>query len=142
MFTGIIESLGKIHAIETHGTNKTFWIESPISSELKIDQSISHNGACLTVEEVQNNLHRVTAIEELSKKKTEPIRKELVDALDDKDPGVRAAAAKALGEYHDKATANALLPVFEDTKPPVRLTTAAAYIRSTGVISSPKARTK
>jgi len=68
MFTGIIESLGKIHAIETHGTNKTFWIESPISAELKIDQSISHNGACLTVEEVQNNLHRVTAIEETLKK--------------------------------------------------------------------------
>ena len=68
MFTGIIESLGKIHAIETRGTNKTFWIESPISSELKIDQSIAHNGACLTVEEVQNNLHRVTAIEETLKK--------------------------------------------------------------------------
>ena len=68
MFTGIIESLGKVHAIETHGTNKTFWIESPISSELKIDQSIAHNGACLTVEEVQNNLHRVTAIEETLKK--------------------------------------------------------------------------
>jgi riboflavin synthase len=68
MFTGIIEALGKVHSIETHGTNKTFWIESPISSELNIDQSISHNGACLTVEAVQNNLHRVTAIEETLKK--------------------------------------------------------------------------
>ena len=68
MFTGIIESLGTIHSIETHGTNKTFWIGSPISAELKIDQSISHNGACLTVEAVQDNRHRVTAIEETLKK--------------------------------------------------------------------------
>lgn len=68
MFTGIIESLGKIQTIETHGTNKTFWIESPISPELKVDQSISHNGACLTVEAVQDNLHRVTAIEETLEK--------------------------------------------------------------------------
>jgi len=85
---------------------------------------------------------RVTAIQELSKKKTEPIRKELVDALDDKDPGVRAAAAKALGEYRDKATASSLLPLFDDSKPPVRLTAAAAYIRCTSVVPTPKARTK
>jgi len=64
MFTGIIESLGWIHAIETHGTNKTYWIESPLSQELKIDQSVSHNGVCLTVEEVREGRHRVTAIEE------------------------------------------------------------------------------
>ena len=68
MFTGIIESLGTIHSIETHGTNKTFWIASPISSQLSIDQSISHNGACLTVEAVRDNLHRVTAIEETLEK--------------------------------------------------------------------------
>src|ERR1700742_3414087 len=64
MFTGIIESLGKISTIDSKGTNKTFWIESPISRELKVDQSISHNGVCLTVEQVQETLHRVTAIEE------------------------------------------------------------------------------
>ena len=64
MFTGIIESLGTITAIETKGTNKTFWIESPISKELTIDQSLSHDGVCLTVEEVRDNTHRVTAIEE------------------------------------------------------------------------------
>ena len=52
MFTGIIESLGKIDSIETHGTNKTFWVSSPVSNELKVDQSISHNGVCLTVEEL------------------------------------------------------------------------------------------
>ncbi len=68
MFTGIIESLGKVQSIESKGSNKTFWIESPISSELKIDQSISHNGACLTVEEIRDNLHRVTAIEETLEK--------------------------------------------------------------------------
>ena len=64
MFTGIIEQTGIIEAIETKGTNATFWISSPISTELKIDQSLSHNGVCLTVEEINNNLHRVTAIEE------------------------------------------------------------------------------
>lgn len=64
MFTGIIESLGKIKSIETNGTNKTFWIYSPLSADLKIDQSISHNGVCLTVEDVKEHHHRVTAIEE------------------------------------------------------------------------------
>jgi riboflavin synthase len=64
MFTGIVESLGIIKEIATSGTNKTFWIESPLSSSLKIDQSVAHNGVCLTVEDVQENLHRVTAIEE------------------------------------------------------------------------------
>jgi riboflavin synthase len=68
MFTGIIESLGKIHTVEAQGTNKTFWIESPLAQQLSIDQSISHNGACLTVEEIKDNLHRVTAIEETLKK--------------------------------------------------------------------------
>ncbi len=68
MFTGIIESLGWIHSIEARGTNKTYWIESPISQELKIDQSVSHNGVCLTVEEVKEGRHRVTAIDETLQK--------------------------------------------------------------------------
>jgi len=68
MFTGIIESLGKVQSIETNGANKTFWIHSPLSPELKIDQSISHNGVCLTVEEIKDNFHRVTAIEETLEK--------------------------------------------------------------------------
>ena len=75
---------------------------------------------------------RVSAIEELAKVKTAPVHKALIAALGDKDPGVRAAAAKALGEYHDKATAGALLNVFSDAKVPVRLTAAAAYLRATG----------
>lgn len=64
MFTGIVESLGVIKEIATSGTNKTFWIESPLSSSFKIDQSIAHNGVCLTVEDVKESLHRVTAVEE------------------------------------------------------------------------------
>jgi HEAT repeat protein len=75
---------------------------------------------------------RVTAIEQISQEKTDPIRANLISALGDKDPAVRAAAAKALGtNYHDKAVSDALLPVFDDTKKPVRLTAAAAYINST-----------
>ena len=68
MFTGIIESLGKMRSIDTNGTNKTFWVESSLTAELKVDQSLSHNGVCLTVEEVKDNLHRVTAIEETLEK--------------------------------------------------------------------------
>jgi riboflavin synthase len=64
MFTGIIETTGKIESIESNGTNISFWIASPISNELKVDQSVSHDGVCLTVEEVSNNKHRVTAIEQ------------------------------------------------------------------------------
>jgi riboflavin synthase len=64
MFTGIVESLGIIKEIATSGTNKTFWIESQFSSSFKTDQSVAHNGVCLTVEDVKENLHRVTAIEE------------------------------------------------------------------------------
>lgn len=64
MFTGIIEQTGLVEAIETTGTNATFWISSPLSAELKIDQSVSHSGVCLTVEEIKDNKHRVTAIEE------------------------------------------------------------------------------
>lgn len=64
MFTGIIEALGIVNSIEKKGTNKTFWISSDISSKLKVDQSLSHNGVCLTVEEVTADTHRVTAVEE------------------------------------------------------------------------------
>jgi HEAT repeat protein len=84
---------------------------------------------------------RVTAIELISEEKTGPIRSTLIDALGDKDPAVRAAAAKALGHsYHDKEVADALLPVFDDSKTPVRLTAAAAYINSTSTISHTRRR--
>jgi riboflavin synthase len=70
MFTGIIEALGVVESITKEGSNLTFWIKSPISKELKIDQSIAHDGVCLTVEEVTNDLHRVTAIDETLNKST------------------------------------------------------------------------
>lgn len=50
--------------MEVQGTNKTFYISSPLSAEFKIDQSVSHNGVCLTVEAVEHGMHQVTAIEE------------------------------------------------------------------------------
>ena len=69
MFTGIIEALGKIDAVKANGTNKTFLdYFFHYRQELKIDQSVSHNGVCLTVEEIDNGTHRVTAIEETLKK--------------------------------------------------------------------------
>ena len=68
MFTGIIETIGTIKDIFSTGTNRTFWIASDLSKELKIDQSLSHNGVCLTVEEIKNGLHRITAIEETLQK--------------------------------------------------------------------------
>ena len=64
MFTGIIEAIGSVTAIEQKGSNTTFWISSPLSNELKIDQSLSHSGVCLTIEEIKEGMHRVTAIEE------------------------------------------------------------------------------
>lgn len=68
MFTGIIETLGTISKIEKEGTNFHFDIESPITSELKIDQSVAHNGVCLTVVAINGAIYRVTAIDETIKK--------------------------------------------------------------------------
>jgi riboflavin synthase len=68
MFTGIIESSGTVKEVIVNGTNKTFWIESPLSDQFKIDQSVSHSGVCLTVEEIKGNIHRVSAIAETLKK--------------------------------------------------------------------------
>jgi riboflavin synthase len=64
MFTGIIEALGTVAAIEQEGSNVHFTIASPISAALKIDQSLSHNGVCLTVVGLSEGAHRVTAVEE------------------------------------------------------------------------------
>ena len=64
MFTGIIETTGTVKKIIQQGSNKTFWIASSISSQLSIDQSVAHSGVCLTVEEVKDGMHRVTAIDE------------------------------------------------------------------------------
>lgn len=64
MFTGIIETLGKVTGRESDAGNITLTIQSDISGELKIDQSISHNGVCLTVVGVEADSHQVTAIAE------------------------------------------------------------------------------
>jgi len=64
MFTGIIESLGKVTNVKVDRGNIDFTIESEISNELKIDQSVSHNGVCLTVTKTGGNTHTVTAVKE------------------------------------------------------------------------------
>lgn len=68
MFTGIIESVGTLARTVKEETNKHFLFESDISKELKIDQSVSHNGVCLTVTKVIDNQHWVTAIDETLQK--------------------------------------------------------------------------
>jgi riboflavin synthase len=64
MFTGIIESLAKIEEVLEQGTNKHFLFSISISNELKIDQSVSHNGICLTVTSIDNGKHWDTEIQE------------------------------------------------------------------------------
>ena len=64
MFTGIIEDLGKIEKLEREGDNLHITVTSSLSPELKIDQSVAHNGVCLTVVQLNNLNYTVTAIEE------------------------------------------------------------------------------
>jgi riboflavin synthase len=64
MFTGIIEAAAEVVSVERTGTNTLFRFKSSISHELKIDQSVSHNGVCLTVVEVGQGQHAVVAIQE------------------------------------------------------------------------------
>lgn len=68
MFTGIIETLGEVTDIESTGSNLTFTLRSSVANELKIDQSVSHNGVCLTVISVDGDSYRVTAVDETLKK--------------------------------------------------------------------------
>jgi riboflavin synthase len=64
MFTGIIEDLGTIDKIEKDGGNLHFTVSTSITNELKIDQSVAHNGVCLTVVNIDGNRYTVTAIQE------------------------------------------------------------------------------
>lgn len=64
MFTGIIEQLGVIKSIEKSASNTVFIISSALTKELKVDQSIAHNGVCLTIESIQENDYQVTAVAE------------------------------------------------------------------------------
>lgn len=70
MFTGIIETLGTVKKIEAEQSNINLFIESEISPALKIDQSVSHNGVCLTIVGIEGNVHQVTAIHETLEKST------------------------------------------------------------------------
>jgi len=68
MFAGIIKETGSVQNIEASGTNLTFTIESKLSSQLNIDQSVAHNGVCLTVVDITNNTYKVVAILETLEK--------------------------------------------------------------------------
>jgi riboflavin synthase len=70
MFTGIIENVAQITKLEKHQTNLNITLKSKLASEFKVDQSISHNGICLTVVFIKNDYYSVTAIEETIKKST------------------------------------------------------------------------
>jgi riboflavin synthase len=70
MFTGIVETQGIIKKVMQNGANTSFWIKSSLSSKLKVDQSVSHDGVCLTVEGVKGDRHQVTAIAETIAKTT------------------------------------------------------------------------
>lgn len=64
MFTGIVESKAKLIEIKPNQSNISFVFDSPLSGEFKVDQSVSHNGVCLTIEKIENSQYQVTAIEE------------------------------------------------------------------------------
>ncbi len=68
MFTGIVECTGEVTGIQHDRENITFTIASPVSDELKVDQSLSHDGVCLTVTRAGNGSHDVTAIQETLRK--------------------------------------------------------------------------
>lgn len=70
MFTGIVESFGKIVKISAEDGNLHLWVRSVFTSELKIDQSVSHNGVCLTVVAIDGDVYQVTAIGETISKTT------------------------------------------------------------------------
>ncbi len=64
MFTGIIETMGTVSNVVEDGTNRVFTITSKLGPELHIDQSVAHDGVCLTVVELEGNMHKVVAIKE------------------------------------------------------------------------------
>ena len=68
MFTGIIETLGTVGKLESEGSNLHITVKSSLARELKIDQSVAHNGVCLTVVDVSDDRYKVTAIEETLQK--------------------------------------------------------------------------
>jgi len=86
MFTGIIESIGRVESLVRSGSNRTFTLSSPLAGGLKADQSVSHAGVCLTVESVAENQYRVTAIGETLSR----------SVLSDWEPGYRVNLERCL----------------------------------------------
>ena len=70
MFTGIIEALAKVEKIEREKSNVHFTFSCPFTNELKVDQSVAHNGCCLTVVSLDGDNYTLTAIDETLKNKT------------------------------------------------------------------------
>ena len=68
MFTGIIQAIGEVKDISIEGSNRTFTIKSDLASHLKIDESVSHNGICMTVEDAHKNHYTITAVKETLEK--------------------------------------------------------------------------
>ena len=109
-------------------TQGAYMLLGPFGYGITAFQFIHQNGG---------NVARASAIESLAQEHIEPVHKALIDALDDKDATVRAAAAKGLVMYRDSATQKAVYALLEDPKQPVRLTAAAAYLRTTGTPGPP-----
>ena len=106
MFTGIIEDLGSIEKLEREGQNLHITVKSKLSSELKIDQSVAHNGVCLTVVELEDNSYKVTAIDEtLKKTNLDELKKgDLVNL--EADLMAKYAHRLLLGEYKSENNSN------------------------------------
>lgn len=64
MFTGIVEEVGEVVSVERHGTNSDLVVRARLASELRVDQSVAHNGVCLTVLKVDGDRYTVTAVQE------------------------------------------------------------------------------
>jgi riboflavin synthase len=70
MFTGIIETMAVLRRTENEGTNRHLYFSSPITQQLRVDQSVAHNGVCLTVVAIDGDEYKVTAIDETLKRTT------------------------------------------------------------------------
>ena len=79
MFTGIIEQQGKVTAIETEGNNVHFYVEAPMAKELQVDQSVSHNGVCLTTVDIDKDVYKVTAVDKSFNDTRQEINYEIPD---------------------------------------------------------------
>lgn len=111
MFTGIIETIGKIKSVSTEGTNKVLCIEAPFAHELKIDQSIAHNGVCLTVTKLFSDSYEVVCIDETLKRSNlgELREKDVVNLERSIAAGARMDGHFVLGHVDQTATCLSVL---------------------------------